>query len=557
MPSLSFEGASNFTISGGNFNDVDGNVITYNFSNGLQDLPPNTLAALAPQNVPNKTGNRLSRSERKKLAAREQMASPLPSAHIQSVPSSVAPSSPPAMAMSPSSHPSRSQRSTLAAPPVSPALAYTPSPVSDSSFDSGFERYDTPSPRSSRHSTPPTDIEEHRNVGSSGVSAPAHELDPDTLTPLTNSLGLQRFTPGTISQTLPTLPEVPTPVQAPTQNLSPATESPAEFGLELRRTPSGPPPPPPASTRPVSRTPRVQALPELVHLERRDPLGPPPPVPPRPVMLSPTWTSTTAPVDTPFRLSRPMSTAPTTPTQAHRSASPDSQALASMGPVTEQSELEDPAVRFARLQSQRSPTKGYASGLSSSSRGMSNGYTPSTPSAMSRPPPPPSATRPTSLPASSIVTPSPNLAPDQALAPIPQFAAPQAPHWTQHSISGWAGEVNGRGFDSDTLSSGDSRSVRPPTSPPHQQGYPYDEQQYHHQPPAQHHYHNVGSHNPAWGGAQPHAHQQPFGFNQAPNPPFAPFPFNNPPPFTPLGVPFFNGPAFGGPAFGGGFAFPG
>ncbi|KXN92779.1 hypothetical protein AN958_04016 [Leucoagaricus sp. SymC.cos] len=606
MPDLSFAGASNFTISGGNFNDVAGNVTTFNFTGGLGQVAGNQDALAHLVDAGNSTGNQLPRGERKSLPPqnRGHLTGTPHGAQIQNVPSTPSSSRSPrivtstnstTIASSPTPSPTYSQESDsedstpsssrsprIATPTNSTTIAGGPTPSPTYSQESDSEGYVTPASHSSRHSTPPTDIEEHRDAGTSGVPSPGQRSDTELLTPLTNSLGLQ---------TLPAISN--TPLRSPMQSLSPVPESPEEFGLQAPRVSSHSPVayhPPSVQASPMPRVQSEYTQPQAQR-ETLNPRGPPPPVPPRPQVYSPTSTSTT-----PFPTTRASSVAPSL-----SSSTPQSQVAFSPGhdspigvPVNSPSAahqgLEDSAAIFARLQAERPTTKGYASGLSPSVRTRTLPHTP--------PPPPPfsysaaifarlQAERPTTKGYASGLSPSVRIrtlphtppppppfssvhSPRQPHSPSVSVASPQTSHWTTNTMTGWAGDVD-RQEGSSAMSSWDSKSAQPSTTPPQARSPQYEAHHQYSQPPPIHHSHqnsvpyphhhdNVRQHsyNMLWGNGShvppPHPAQQPGGFNNAPHAnPFVLHPSAPAPPFVPpFGAPAsFNAPGFGGHGFGG------
>lgn len=199
MPSLSFKGASGFTISGGNFSDVKGNVVTYNFGQQagqqqLDQLPlppdPDPVPAIAAPT------SRSERSERRRQrrAARESIQQAPPSPSVAS-----------------------DGRFSTWATPAGPT---NHSPASTSStLSTDFDFDDNRHSRTSRYSTPPSDVED---LGPSEPTPNHHQNNLELLTPLTDSLNLRRFTPSTHSQ-----------------NLSPVFETAPALSPEVRLITSG------------------------------------------------------------------------------------------------------------------------------------------------------------------------------------------------------------------------------------------------------------------------------------------------------------------------------
>ncbi|KAF5347607.1 hypothetical protein D9756_010649 [Leucocoprinus leucothites] len=85
MPSISFQGAKNFTISGGNFGDIAGSVSNYNFGNGFEFTRVDNYADCIDAASPDTTRHLPSR-RRYNPDQRRSTASPPPGARIASVP---------------------------------------------------------------------------------------------------------------------------------------------------------------------------------------------------------------------------------------------------------------------------------------------------------------------------------------------------------------------------------------------------------------------------------------------------------------------------------------
>ncbi|KAF9444165.1 hypothetical protein P691DRAFT_763643 [Macrolepiota fuliginosa MF-IS2] len=399
---VSFDGASNFNITGGNFNEVAGNIVTYNMGSGLNAFQPGPLplplplpGAHAPAVTAPPRSDRSARRRDRREARYQQS--------LQQVP--LSPPTPSQIRTHASSNRPSSTRPTPAASTAHSSPASTDTALSDFDFEDGRNS------RGSRYSTPPSDVEVQLD-GPSGLPS-QNPNNLDVLTPLTNSLGLRRFTPSTQSQTLsPAQAALETP-QALTYELPPdrADQGTSAHPSQGSRWPTSPPPVPP---RPASHAsyqpPSANQTPHP---------GPPPPIPPRP-----------------------------------------------LGTTTATSQLEDPSVQFARLQAQRD-TKGYASGLNTVT------YTPSTqprshtphmdninspfspPGAPFHHLPPVTSTAPSNGPLSPL---------GSAMNGANNTTAPQpSQHWTQNSISNWTHMLPGP--DAESSSQGNSTTTQYAPSP--------------------------------------------------------------------------------------------
>lgn len=471
MPALSFDGASGFTISGGNFCEIGGSMNTFNFGGDADTLPSGASLGAAAASI---GGAGASHGRQGRRRRRRQDS--LPSATIHSVPSTpaatssnVSPPTPPA--------PTSNVSSPLSTTPTPATSVHSPlgsaSTVSSDSDDDIFSLRRS----SSRYSTPPTDNEEHQHLGTSGLSptslspsrppAAQQQQDIELLTPLTDTLGLRRFTPSTQASTLSpyqtpqaaTLSPYQTPqalsreVRTSTPN-QPTSLTPVPLQLSPRAPSTNPGPPPPIPPRPASHAsyrppPSPNYALSPLHQQSQTPLGPPPPVPPRPESA--------------------VSEAPPPPSPLYASRSTTLPAFsfpeASTPAPQQQPEPEDPSVIFARLRAQRPDTKGYASGLP-----VANvvEYTPSNSAHTFSPPPPPQQFRAGSLPLppGSVTSHVTGLSP---IPEAPELPAPQASqHWTPNSISNWTNNV--RQDDSDSM----SRTTGPPPQvPPYPPSYPH------------------------------------------------------------------------------------
>lgn len=213
MPSLSFKGAKNFTITGGNFSEIEGNVFTYNFT---QSLGQGNLGEFSP--LPRQSKKASSsvgssrRSERKTQRHRSCLTTTQPPLLLPSLGS--IDTSTPAMVSSVPTLKTATPATAIVqgAAPISSMSrdanleGFEDGNESDNSEDSGYERY----------STPPSDmgdLELEHQYGSSfnlPSSSPTsyQPSNPELLTPLADTLNLRRFTPATRSQSLSSAYEV-------------------------------------------------------------------------------------------------------------------------------------------------------------------------------------------------------------------------------------------------------------------------------------------------------------------------------------------------------------
>jgi hypothetical protein len=171
---MNFTKAHHFSINGGNFGTVNGGVNNYTLTPGSLASPARLgmdSIATGLLSLPPSQGNNVD------------------GAAIHSVPSTPA-----------TSHTNLSPASST---------NNTPSPTSTTSTISSRSDYDFSSRGSS--ATPATDVEEPRHLGTYPFRPQAaQQPDPYLLTPLTDTLGLRRFTPGSHAATL-------SPYQTPLQ----------------------------------------------------------------------------------------------------------------------------------------------------------------------------------------------------------------------------------------------------------------------------------------------------------------------------------------------------
>lgn len=158
MPSISFKGANGFTISGGNFSEIGGSVVTYNIG---QLAKPQRINQLPPLTSPEESERRHSQAAHRESI---QQAPPSPSAA------------------------STGRVSTWA----SPAGSTNQSASTSSTLG----------------------IEERQHLGSSEPTPSQQQNNPELLTPLTDTLNLRRFTPSA-------QPQILSPVFETTHALSP------------------------------------------------------------------------------------------------------------------------------------------------------------------------------------------------------------------------------------------------------------------------------------------------------------------------------------------------
>ncbi|KXN83318.1 hypothetical protein AN958_01591 [Leucoagaricus sp. SymC.cos] len=462
MPPISFEGAKNFFITGGNFGNVAGNVANYHFGRGFSPSSRTNAPSTYVDVVEVDSTPRVIHPERYLLVEHERSGSPPPNASMHSVPPSRAFSSPPISISQVNTTPllrqqpqrrSRSSTSTRALPAALPLPS-----LSNSTLSSDNEQFYS---ASSQPLNLPKSTTEQPDVGSSQRRTfTRQQNDNNIMTPLTNSLGLnKRLTPSTeLPTTLPPGYEtvVREPAQLPTQ--LPPLEIPAE--PEIIQIPQA------LSPRPISPSidtfghSWAQLRPDGHTINRsilyrtelprgpRNSSGPRPNIPSRFEAIFSVFTDT-VPLDTPLPTSRP---------PLHTS---------SIAPPHQQ-ELDDPTIRFANPQVQRSSTKGYRSRLPSQSPVADSNFS-STPV---HPPLSRAGTPIGSIPTqphansnqqvvSDLVDEIPTLSTVTELSSSVDTDNLQ-PHWTQGKIENWAGDVSGGAEDSGP--SRKDRELRPTTS---------------------------------------------------------------------------------------------
>lgn len=224
MPSINFEGASHFAITGGNFGKIEGRALIYNFPHSPRQQQSDRFPLRDPGVTPASFHPDRSEGRQGRLARRESTQQPLalPSAGIESITSTSSLADVPAP---------RSSASSASGQAGDPNVS-TPSSVTDSEAPEGRDNSNQ-STSVSRPLTPPSDLEECQHIGPTNSTrsmfspGPLQSSDCASSAPLTESFGLSRLTladqpqsaPPVYGTTRPRYPNVRFPLTGATNKL--------------------------------------------------------------------------------------------------------------------------------------------------------------------------------------------------------------------------------------------------------------------------------------------------------------------------------------------------
>ncbi|KXN92780.1 hypothetical protein AN958_04017 [Leucoagaricus sp. SymC.cos] len=529
MPSISFEGATNFSVTGGNFGEVAGNVTNVHFGSGLRPLSfLRRASATNYGNQPDLSRHVHFHGERF-FPDRARVDSPPPRARISSVPSSgVSESLPTTNATSESDQGPRETRPRPVSLTTAPQdILSSPVSTSSSAVSEDDDDFHTAISQPADAPSPDTPAEPSSLVPPSIGPINQRQTGTELLTPLTNSLNLNsRLTLNPRLERFPPVYEASIGTQVQQQGPPPLYEA-----SEPRRVITGNP------SQHLPQPHRQNSAPSSMPLRTGD----------RP-SVDHARSSHTA-------LQRELSNMP----ESHRPAMTTSALVGTAPQVTAvpitraaslplggpsaseaiPANLEDPAARFTRLQSQRPSTKGYASDLPQPPTTVPVSQTRA---AVRQPPqgPRPCVQQETLDPQDDTTTSS-------TVSELSD-SDPDA-HWTPSSIQSWAGHVSGGDGGENSGPSRQERNVQPCTCEGQHQQHPHN---YSRIPnhysvsypvaPCTNHCNEArrNSLDAAWNAPQYQPQYTDYRFNAIPYP-YSGFSFNHP---------FINGSAFGTVVYG-------